>query len=100
MKILKPGKVEQRKFVCPECRCIFIADKSETVRVGNFSSVDCPCCGLYGRIWWEGGKPFKERDIRDDREAIYGILLSSNPMASAEDLADLLIEKGVTFKEY
>lgn len=85
--------------MCLECQCVFIADKSETVHVYNSSSVDCPYCGLHGRIWWEGGKPFKERDIRDDKEAIYGILLSSNPLSSVKDLADLLIEKGVTFKE-
>lgn len=26
MKILKPGKVEMRKFVCGECGCVFVAD--------------------------------------------------------------------------
>lgn len=29
MKILKPGKVEQRKFICQKCGCVFVADKTE-----------------------------------------------------------------------
>lgn len=64
MKILKPGKVEQREFVCPRCRCEFLATEQEKYLAHDdyyqsWMEVQCPC-GL--AIKWERGKPYKETD--------------------------------------
>ena len=52
MKILKHGDMQPRKFTCTQCKCIFIADKSEYEKRVNCDSlsiieycIDCPDCG-------------------------------------------------------
>lgn len=58
MKILKPGKVEMRKFVCPDCGCVFVASRLLDVRDGD--CVACPQGGCYHMLRWGNGEPYEE----------------------------------------
>lgn len=60
MKILKPGKVEMRRFVCPTCDCIFVADKTETKYSLGTDYVVCPFCENDRELTWKYGKPYEE----------------------------------------
>lgn len=57
MKILKPGKVDLRKFVCPRCRCLFVASCYET-KLGDGRWACCPHCGKTNK--WIDGEPYEE----------------------------------------
>ena len=59
MKILKPGKVEQRKFVCPKCGCEFVAGRGEQDTRYQFH-YKCPQegCGWY--VLDTGSEPYEE----------------------------------------
>lgn len=68
MKILKPGNVEMRRFVCPRCGCVFVADKNETTRCVRRNTTTgrtpvyayfakCPC---REEISWDNGEPYEE----------------------------------------
>lgn len=54
MKILKPGNIPTKKFICPDCGCEFEADKLEYKSIGKEEAqmglakykCKCPCCGL------------------------------------------------------
>ncbi len=58
MKILKPGKVEMRKFVCPDCGCVFVADESDLHFTPIEAKIKCPCCWLEQK--WMRGEPYEE----------------------------------------
>ena len=52
IKIIKPGKKpnEPRRFQCPNCSCIFEADRQDYEEVyilsnGYYLLIDCPTCG-------------------------------------------------------
>jgi hypothetical protein len=48
MKILKHGKLKERKFTCKICGCEFIADISEYhIHLQDGYSVQCPDCKKY-----------------------------------------------------
>lgn len=62
MKILKPGKIEMRKFVCSNCECEFVIYKSETIRTMDLEGgyhywAQCPC---RDQIAWDKGEPYEE----------------------------------------
>lgn len=70
MKILKPGKVEMKRFVCPACECEFEAGASDTsYSLGYY--VLCPCCN--NKLWWIVGEPYEE-PVQDDRERLMALL--------------------------
>lgn len=94
MKILKPGKVEMRKFVCEKCGCIFVANEYEHASLCLNDSVGCPTC--YGRSAWEKGEPYEE-PTQDDRKRLEN-LLENSPMGM-EATTEYLLSHGVTFRE-
>lgn len=103
MKILKHGKVEVRKFVCPKCGCVFLAD-STNVRysVGTYYVV-CPCCETGRNLTWKYGEPYEEpAPTQTYRDRLAKLLFDFMPMCNVGhyDLAaDNLIANGVTFRE-
>lgn len=92
MKVLKPGKIEIREFVCPNCGCVFVMDKNETTRSVRRTTgrtavyvyfAKCPC---REQIPWERGKPHE--DLTQDVE--------QSVLQSPYELAQLVYECGVT----
>lgn len=63
MEILKPGKVEQREFVCPKCGCVFVASKCLDVRDGD--CVACPQDACYHMLRWDDGESYEEPTHRE-----------------------------------
>ena len=110
MKILKPGKVEMRKFECPECGCVFVAEKSEAVKLvgqdGNTTIslpyyVECPCSEV---ISWDDGTPYEEpaQDEGTDVDRLKALLLRSieRPRnVTVQGVAEFLADNGVTFRK-
>lgn len=79
MKILKPGKVEQRKFVCPDCECEFVVGEyEETVYWdGDDCIATCPVCRE--NLLWCDGEPYEEPTQSDEA------LLAENERLKAEN---------------
>lgn len=97
MRILKEGKVEQRKFVCPDCGCEFVAVLGDTEWWGD-QVLGCPSCAA--ELPWDGGEPYEEpTHTQTIEERLYGVLLTAKPNATPTELTDHLIANGVTFKE-
>ncbi len=100
MKILKPGKVEQRKFVCPKCGCIFVASTADITwhqTEYNKDGVDCPC----GRVVpWDSGEPYEE-PTPDVIERLADLIYEScnTDAGTAWEIAKHQLEHGVTFRE-
>lgn len=103
MRILKEGKTEQRKFVCPDCGCVFLASKTEMN--ADIDLYVCPQDGChYYAIGWEDGEPYEEptQDTDADAKKIVAIAqqwLRDDRTASLWMLADKLIANGVIFRE-
>lgn len=101
MKILKPGKVERRKFVCPNCECEFVIYKSETMRYMDLEThynywAQCPC---RDQIAWDKGEPYEEpMPTQTDKERLIA-LLDEMDIRQTEKLANFLVDNGVTFRE-
>lgn len=99
MKILKPGKVERRKFVCQCCGCIFVA-MPDDCEFAIPNTLCCPQEGCDAVTEWNSGEPYEEPTLTLElKERLYGILLTANPNATTTELTDLLFENGVTFRE-
>lgn len=102
MKILKPGKVEMRRFVCPKCGCIFVEEKTQLYRNGHTVTLtpECPCGW---QMKWDNGEPYEEpMPKRTNADRLAKMLFDSMPQSSIGryDLAaDYLIAHGVTFRE-
>lgn len=105
MKILKPGKVEQRKFECPKCGCVYVANDTEItyIRLDGIDYVYCPTCNQSHE--WDKGEPYGEPTQEDDLWRLASLVhdapqkhANSWPEA-AELIARYLIENGVTFRE-
>lgn len=56
MKILKPGKVEMRRFVCPNCGCEFLANEMDC----EDGYVKCPQEGCDYNSKYSRGIPYEE----------------------------------------
>lgn len=84
MKILKPGKVEMRKYTCPKCGCVFAAYDCESF----YGYVDCPQKGCYEQIEADRGEIYDE-DAQGDE-------LHSKAEDRAERLAELIYDGCVT----
>ncbi len=102
MKILKPGKVEQRKFVCADCGCVFVAHENDKAyfRLIENAAVRCPTCGTSRR--WDCGEPYEEpTPTQTDRERLIEVLHKHWAMDDefADRVAYTLIAHGVTFRE-
>lgn len=74
-KILKYGKGQYRKFVCPKCECVFVTDRAEAYPIGNDLRLSCTCGHV---IRWEDGTPYdfeQAANIRKERLSlsIYGM---------------------------
>ena len=102
MKILKPGKAEQRKFVCPKCGCIFVANTgdAEFLTTKNSPYVFCPTCNV-SQSWYDG-EPYEE-PTQDGLERLTELISETPdvrvwPDAGAK-IAKYLIANGVTFRE-
>ena len=101
MKILKPGKVEMRKFVCEKCGCEFVAypdDKSFEYP----DHIKCPQAGCDWYVLDTGGEPYEEPMQDDDYERLTKLIEDWRD-GLAENfpslLSDYLIANGVTFRE-
>lgn len=101
MKILKPGKIEQRKFACGECGCIFVADSKEVRYSVGTDYVLCPCCGTNRNLTWKSGEPYEEPTPMRTDWVRFQRLLYDMPgyRGSTGEGADYLIANGVTFGE-
>lgn len=101
MKILKPGKVEQRKFVCPLCECEFVAGNGELVyklRLSNCRFAEIMCCPYCGKeMSWEIGEPYEEPTLYE-REMLARLIEASRSFSSSTAKAAYLIANGVTFR--
>ncbi len=103
MKILKPGKVEQRKFVCGDCGCIFVADRTEMrYSLGTYYAV-CPSCGNNRGLTWEYGESYGEpyeEPTQSDLERLNDIIREWNWWSKGTcGFAQYLLDNGVTFRE-
>lgn len=104
MKILKPGKAEMRKFVCPNCGCVFVATQADRNRQDRDFVSHCPQCD-YAGIQWCDGEPYEEptstQDTQDDAVKLYELMKEAWPysIGALSALVDFLIANGVTFKE-
>lgn len=101
MKILKPGRVEQRKFVCPDCGCEFaVGEGEETVYWDDNDCIaTCPMCRE--RLLWRDGEPYEE-PTQSDEERLVKLLREWRHNRSEEfavSCANYLIAHGVTFRE-
>lgn len=69
MKILKEGKLEERKFTCDKCGCVFIADErdkkdiSERWMSDSEYGVYCPTCEQ--QIEWYKGYKYDEKEDKE-----------------------------------
>ena len=100
MKILKPGKVGMRKFVCPNCECEFVCHKYEEAifRYEGKLIVPCPICG--GNSVWDNGEPYEEpTPTETDRDRLIQLLQEARTKHLTKEVVDYLIENGVTFRE-
>lgn len=102
MKILKPGKDEMRKFVCPWCGCIFVAAENELEKDGVFGTYSTICPNLEcGEHIESHGEPYEE-PTQSDKERLIKLLREWRRSRSEEfpvSCANYLIANGVTFKE-
>ena len=102
MKILKPGKVEQRKFVCPSCGCVFVADRTDVRYSVGTDYVVCPCCGTSRNLTWKYGEPYEEL-MQDDRKRLEALISETPDVTVWPDalnkIVKHLIANGVTFRE-
>lgn len=98
MKILKPGKVKLRKFVCAACGCEFTAFKLLDVRDGD--CVACPQDGCYHMLRWDNGEPYEEPTQTDSRQKLIFLIKNfrATNLETADCEADFLIANGVTFR--
>lgn len=102
MKILKPGKVEMRMFVCPSCGCIFIASDTDLEHDGYGKWAICPQEGCERNfiVHPDDGEPYKEpTPTQTDSERLARILFAMPAMDDCNSMADYLIQHGVTFRE-
>lgn len=99
MTILKPGKVEQMKFVCPKCGCVFVASTADIRTEGGYDGVSCPehRCSYFMAI--THGEPYEEpTTMQTDRDRLIELLDEMDIIQSSR-LAGFLIRNGVTFRE-
>ena len=97
MKILKPGKVEQRKFTCSRCGCVFVADTTEP---DGSRCLRCPTCAVM--LGWGTGGPYEEpmQDKAPDLKRLSDLArLGMNSCNDYGSFAEYLIAHGVTFRE-
>lgn len=102
MKILKPGKVEMRKFVCPSCGCIFIASDADLEHDSYGKWAICPQEGCERNfvVHPDDGEPYEE-PTQSDEVRLAELIYSSNAVTSttALKLSPWLVANGVTFRE-
>lgn len=98
MRILKEGKVEQRKFVCPDCGCEFVATLGDTEWWGD-QVLSCPTCAA--ELPWDGGEPYEEpTQTHRDEERLRGLIQDWDwNHVGVQGIDRFLLEHGVTFKE-
>lgn len=98
MKILKPGKVEQRKFECERCGCVFVASYFEA-DLGDF--IICPEKKCRQGMFWLHGElcDESEQDTESDKERLIGLIFGDGEREDVKDTADRLLVHGVTFRE-
>ena len=107
MKILKPGKVEQRKFVCPKCGCEFVAENTEASVWGY---VTCPQEKCLTLIHWKNREPYEEptpTQTLDEVQKLMKVIEEFKGDLSRIDYSNValirfckhLIANGVTFRE-
>ena len=108
MKILKPGKVEMRKFVCSDCGCVFVARKTEMLWTIYGSCKCCPTC--YKSHEWDNGEPYEEptpTQTLDEVQKLMKVIEEFKGDLSRIDYSNValirfckhLIANGVTFRE-
>lgn len=104
MKILKPDKVAQRKFVCPNCKCEFVADDGDVITLQHVQTVFvcCPTCTFTQQ--WDNGEPYGEpKPTQTDRERLAQLIGETPDVMVWPDarrkITDYLIANGVTFRE-
>lgn len=100
MKILKPGKVEQRKLTCPMCECAFVCGEYEyTFWDEDSLLVTCPCC--HDDMPFYCGEPYEEPTQEDSRQKLIFLIKNfrATNLETADCEADFLIANGVTFRE-
>lgn len=112
MKILKPGKIEQRKFVCNKCGCVFVATEQEKYLAHDdyyqpWMEVQCPC-GV--PVEWDNGEPYEEptpTQELDEVQKLMKVIEKFNGDLSRISYSNValirfckhLIANGVTFRE-
>lgn len=92
MKILKHGKVEQRKFVCPDCGSVLV--------INRYEEPFCPLCRE--RLNWRDGEPYEEpTPTSADKERLAEMLYTECEidLVTAREVAENLVHSGVTFRE-
>lgn len=109
MKVLKPGKVEQRKFVCVQCGCEFTA-MPDDCEFALPNTLHCPQKGCDGFVGWDAGKLYEEPAPKQTEKEIQKLakiteeFLNDNVRISYSEMdlvcfAKYLISNGVTFRE-
>lgn len=103
MKILKPGKVEQRKLECPWCGCVFVASENELEKDGVFGtySTICPNLECGEHISGALGTPYEEPALGkdSDRARLHELICAMPEFMTSSEEAEFLIDHGVTFRE-
>lgn len=98
MKILKCGKVEQRKFACSACGCVFVADRAD---MSLMERVACPQERCTESVRWETGEPYEEPTKDDSRLKLIFLIKNfrASNLETADCEADFLIANGVRVEE-
>lgn len=101
MKILRPGKVEQRKFACKQCGCVFVADSTDVRYSVGTDYVVCPCCETSRNLTWKYGEPYEEpTEKKSDRDRLWGLIQEWEwDSSSLSGFDQFLLDHGVTFRE-
>ena len=69
MKILKHGDLQPRKFTCPECGCIFVANRTEyEVRNSITYLTVCPDCNYDLFTTLQYAPLFKEEKENENKD--------------------------------
>lgn len=103
MKILKHGKVEMRKLVCPSCGCIFIASDADFEYDSYGKLAICPQEGCERKfiVHLDDGEPYEEPTQEDSRLKLIFLIKNfrATNLETADCEADFLIANGVRVEE-
>lgn len=72
MRILKHGDLKPRKFICPNCGCVFVADRTEYQKNSGGGVIKCgttcPDCEYYLFVDGDQAPLFNEEQENESKD--------------------------------